>query len=69
MYFIRYYDLEERTINRAYCFRRRALKKLSELIGNERYEVTTFSKLWLTYKEVLPAFIRCFTKQTIVYEY
>ena len=61
MYVIRYYDIEEKVFKKEYCFRRRALKRLSDLIGN------LFCKLWLTYKEIIPAFIRCFEKQTIIY--
>jgi hypothetical protein len=67
MYVIRYYDVREKVVKREYCFRRRALKRLSELIGNEQYELTLFCKLLLTYKEIIPTFIRCFEKQTIIY--
>ena len=67
MYAIGYYDIEEEVYKKEYCFRRRALKRLSDLIGNEQYELTVFCKLYLTYKQIIPAFIRCFKKQTIVY--
>ena len=67
MYVIRYYDIGEKVFKKEYCFRRRALKRLSDLIGNEEYELTMFCKLQLTYKEIIPAFIRCLEKQTIVY--
>ena len=59
--------LEKKFLRRNTVFRRRALKRLSDLIGNEQYELTLFCKLWLTYKEIIPAFIRCLEKQTIVY--
>ena len=67
MYVIRYYDIGEKVFKKEYCFRRRALKRLSNLIGHERYRITLFYKLRLTYKEIVPTFIRCFEKQTIVY--
>lgn len=45
MYTIRYYDIEEKVFKKEYCFRCRALKRLSKLIGDERYELTLFCKL------------------------